>query len=83
VNGPNGVTTVSVRGYDPTAAAIAQNRAAAQNEAMISNVVEIGQQNLANLERSVIKDNTLLPENGTVGNCNSLHRVGATLRITP
>jgi hypothetical protein len=60
VNGPNGVSTVNVHGYDPTAAAIAQNRAAAQNEAMISSAVETGQRNLVNLERAVIKDNTLL-----------------------
>lgn len=61
VNSPQGLTTVNVHGYDPAAAAIAQNRATAQNEAMISNAVEMGQQNLVNLERTVIKDDTLLP----------------------
>jgi hypothetical protein len=61
VYGPNGVSTVNIHGYDPTAAAIAQNRAAAQNEAMISSAVETGQRNLANLEHTVIKDDTLLP----------------------
>lgn len=61
VNSPQGLTTVNVRGYDPAAAAIAQNRAAAQNEAMISNAIETGQRNLATLERTVIKDDTLLP----------------------
>jgi hypothetical protein len=61
VYGPNGVSTVNIHGYDPTAAAIAQNRAATQNEAMISNAVETGQRNLVNLERTVIKDDTLLP----------------------
>ncbi|WP_456770812.1 hypothetical protein [Bradyrhizobium sp. USDA 4448] len=47
--------------YSPTAAAIAQNNAAAQNEAMISTTIEAGQRNMAVLEQSVIKDNTLLP----------------------
>jgi len=47
--------------YSPTAAAIAQNNAAAQNEAMFASTVERGQQNMAQLERSVIKDNTLMP----------------------
>lgn len=47
--------------YSPTAAAIAQNTAAAQNEAMISSTIERGQANLARLEQTVIKDNTLLP----------------------
>jgi hypothetical protein len=41
--------------------AIAQNRAAAQNEAMIDNTIEQGQRNMAFLERTVMKDNTLLP----------------------
>jgi hypothetical protein len=47
--------------YDPTAAAIAQNTAAVQNEAMISATIEAGQRNMAMLERAVIKDNTLMP----------------------
>jgi hypothetical protein len=47
--------------YSPTAAAIAQNNAAVQNEAMIAATVESGQRNMAVLEQSVIKDNTLLP----------------------
>ena len=47
--------------YSPTAAAIAQNRAAYQNDAMISATIEQGQANLANLEQAVIKDNTLMP----------------------
>ena len=61
VNGPGGPAFVNVQGYDPTAAAIAQNRAAIQNEAMIATAVETGQRNLNTLERSAIKDNTLLP----------------------
>ncbi len=47
--------------YSPTAAAIAQGNAAAQNDAMISATIEQGQANLAQLERAVIKDNTLMP----------------------
>jgi hypothetical protein len=47
--------------YDPTAASIAQNNAAIQNEAMISATIETGQRNMATLEQSVIKDNTLMP----------------------
>ncbi|MET0971412.1 MAG: hypothetical protein ABWY18_19600, partial [Tardiphaga sp.] len=55
---PNGRTGTF---YSPTAAAIAQNNAAAQNEAMFAATVERGQQNMAQLERAVIKDNTLMP----------------------
>jgi hypothetical protein len=47
--------------YSPTAAAIAQNNAAMQNEAMFAATVESGQRNMAALEQSVIKDNTLMP----------------------
>lgn len=47
--------------YSPTAAVIAQNNAAAQNEAMIAATVETGQRNMAALEQAVIKDNTLMP----------------------
>ena len=47
--------------YSPTANAIAQNNATYQNEAMISATVETGQRNMAVLEQSVIKDNTLMP----------------------
>lgn len=47
--------------YSPTATAIAQNTAAAQNDAMISATIEQGQANMAALEQTVIKDNTLMP----------------------
>jgi hypothetical protein len=47
--------------YDPTAAAIAQGNAAAQNEAMVAATVEAGQRNMAALEQTVIKDNTMMP----------------------
>lgn len=58
---PRGTYHVATTGYSPTAAAIAQNTAAAQNEAMIASTIERGQQNLAALEQGVMKDNTLLP----------------------
>ena len=47
--------------YSPTANAIAQGNAAAQTDAMISATIESGQRNMAMLEQSVIKDNTLMP----------------------
>lgn len=47
--------------YSPTAAAIAQGNAAAQNEAMFASTIEQGQRNMAQLEQAVIKDNTLMP----------------------
>ena len=47
--------------YSPTAAAIAQNTAAVQNEAMIAGTIERGQANMAALEQNVLKDNTLMP----------------------
>jgi hypothetical protein len=40
---------------------IAQSNAAVQNETMIAATVETGQRNMAVLEQSVIKDNTLMP----------------------
>jgi hypothetical protein len=55
---PNGRTGTF---YSPTANVIAQNNAAVQNEAMFAATVERGQQNMAQLELSVIKDNTLMP----------------------
>ena len=47
--------------YSPTAAVIAQNNAAVQNEAMFAATIERGQQNMVQLEQAVIKDNTLMP----------------------
>lgn len=58
---PRGAYQVHTTGYSPTANAIAQANASVQNEAMIAATVERGQQNMAALERGVIKDNTLLP----------------------
>jgi hypothetical protein len=40
---------------------VAQNNAAVQNEATFAATVENGQRNMAALEQSVIKDNTLMP----------------------
>lgn len=61
VHTPRGTYTAHTTGYSPTAAAIAQSNANMQNEAMISATIERGQANLAGLEQSVMKDNTLLP----------------------
>ena len=52
---------MNTTGYSPTAAAIAQSNASAQNAEMISDVIERGQANLATLEHAVIKDNTVMP----------------------
>jgi hypothetical protein len=63
--GPNGVYQTSglvqTSYYNPTAAAIAQSNASAENAAMIAQTIERGQANMATLERTVIKDNTLMP----------------------
>ena len=61
VNTPHGTYQVNTTGYSPTANAIAQANASAQNEALIATTIEQGQQNLANLEGGVIKDDTIMP----------------------
>jgi hypothetical protein len=61
VRTPQGTYQVHTTGYSPTANAIAQSNASAQNAEMISATIEQGQANMANLERGVIKDNTLMP----------------------
>jgi hypothetical protein len=61
VSTPRGLYTAHTTGYSPAAAAIAQENASAQNEAMISSTIEQGRQNLAMLERGIAKDNTLMP----------------------
>lgn len=58
---PRGTYQVHTTGYSPTANAIAQSNASAQNAEMISATIERGQQNLGMLEQGVIKDNTLMP----------------------
>jgi hypothetical protein len=58
---PRGTYQVNTVGYSPTANAVAQANASAQNEAIISATIERGQQNMVALERGVIKDNTMLP----------------------
>ncbi|MFG1190995.1 hypothetical protein [Xanthobacter flavus] len=58
---PYGSATVVTSGYSPTANAIAQANASYQNAQMINSAVERGQQNMAALERDVIKDNTMMP----------------------
>jgi hypothetical protein len=61
VHTPRGTYQVQTAGYSPTAAAIAQSNANAQNAEMIGATIERGQANMAMLERGVIKDNTLMP----------------------
>jgi hypothetical protein len=61
VSGPYGVSHVSYTGYNPTAAAIAQTNVAMQNEAMIDNAVEAGKRDMAMLENTIIKDDTIMP----------------------
>lgn len=58
---PRGTYQVNTTGYSPTAAAIAQSNANAQNSELIGATIERGQANMAMLERGVIKDNTLMP----------------------
>jgi hypothetical protein len=58
---PRGTYNVTTTGYSPTAAAIAQSNASAQNAQMIDATIEQGRANMVNLERSVINDDTLLP----------------------
>jgi hypothetical protein len=53
--------TVSATVYNPGQAYAARAAANGQNQAMIDRTVANGQRNLAQLEQSVIKDNTLLP----------------------
>jgi hypothetical protein len=61
VSTPRGSYNVQTTGYSPAAAAVAQANANAQNDAMISATIERGQANMAALEATVIKDNTLFP----------------------
>ena len=61
VSTPRGAYMVQTNGYSPTAAAIAQSNAGAQNAEMVGATIERGQANMAALEQAVIKDNTLLP----------------------
>jgi hypothetical protein len=58
---PRGAYNVHTTGYSPTAAAIAQSNANAQNAALLGATIERGQANMAALEQTVIKDNTLMP----------------------
>jgi len=58
---PRGAYQVHTTGYSPATAAIAQSNANVQNAEMISATIERGQTNMAQLERAVIKDNTLMP----------------------
>ncbi len=61
VQTPSGALKVQTTVFNPVAAAIAQERADAENRRLIAATIERGQENLAQLEADVIKDNTLLP----------------------
>ena len=61
VSTPRGTAYVTTNYYSPTANAIAQSNAAAQNDAMIANHIEAGRANLGALEANVLKDNTIMP----------------------
>jgi hypothetical protein len=56
-----GAHTTYTTSYSPYRAIAAQNRAARENEKMTDATIAQGQANLANLERDVMKDNTLMP----------------------
>lgn len=58
---PRGTLNATTTGYSPTAAAIANMNASAQNAQMIDSAIQQGQANMAQLENEYIKDNTLLP----------------------
>jgi hypothetical protein len=58
---PRGSYNVTTTGYSPAAAAIAQSNANAANAELIDATIARGQANMANLERGVIKDDTLMP----------------------
>ncbi len=57
----NTTGTVTTRVYDPGKAYLARAAADAKNQAMFDRTVATGRQKLAQLEGTVIKDNTLLP----------------------
>lgn len=57
----NTTSTVTATIYDPGKAYLAQAAANTQNQAMFDQTLAAGQRNLAQLEGTVIKDNTLLP----------------------
>jgi len=59
---PSGSANFTTTYYDPGAAAVAQATASAQNDTMIANTIETGRRNLAVFERTVLKDNTIMPE---------------------
>jgi hypothetical protein len=59
--GANAYSASQAYRNNATANAIVQANASRQNEQMIAATIEQGQMNLATLERSIIKDNTLMP----------------------
>jgi hypothetical protein len=59
--GPTGSYSYQTTIYSPSAALSAHRRAMRQNQKFIDAAIKEGQNNLAALERKVIKDNTLMP----------------------
>lgn len=59
--GASSYGTFSATNYDPFKAQLAQQSAQAQTEADLSHIKMEGDQNLAILEHSILKDNTVLP----------------------
>jgi hypothetical protein len=58
---PRGSYMVNTTGYSPVAASIAQANANAANAELINATIARGQANMAQLERAVIKDDTIMP----------------------
>jgi hypothetical protein len=76
VSTPRGTAVVHTNFYSPTANAIAQSNAAAQNESMIANHIEAGRANLYSLEANVLKDNTINPGEWVGGQIHLTEPVG-------
>ena len=71
---PSGPANFTSTYYNPGAATAAQAAAGAENDAMITNTIETGRRNLAMLERTVLKDNTIMPGNRLEAKSMSHHR---------
>jgi hypothetical protein len=78
VRGPYGTSYITTNYYSPTAAAIAQTNAAFENQAMIGQHIESGRANMANIEREVLKDNTIMPGEWVGGQLHLTPPVGDT-----
>lgn len=61
VNSPSGNYSYETTSFSPSRAIAAQNRATRQSQRLIEAAIKDGRNNLAALEREVIKDNTMMP----------------------